>query len=128
MTPDDLAALGDETVSDAYSTLDFTETFLSAFAAKDFTAAGRKTLIRALGRLDVDEKHPSLRGQRRGPGRRRRDGLDVDEKHPSLRVHKLEGDRGGAWSASASSSLRMTFERLPGGRKWLLTCSKHDDR
>ncbi len=91
-------------MSDAYSTLDFTETFLTTFAAKDFSAADRKALIRALGRLDADEKHPSLR------------------------VHKLEGDREGAWSASASSSLRMTFERLPGARKRMLTCSKHYDR
>ena len=54
--------------------------------------------------------------------------LDENERHPSLRVHKLEGDRDGSWSASASKVLRITFERLSGGRKRLLTCSRHYDR
>jgi len=54
--------------------------------------------------------------------------LDNDEKHKSLRVHQLKGDRDGSWSASASDVLRFTFERLPAGRKRLLTCSKHYDR
>lgn len=88
----------------AYRTLDFTDTFLSTFAAKDLTAADRNALLKAL-RL-----------------------LDEDERHPSLRVHQLKGDRKGAWSASASEVLRLTFERLPEGRKRLLTCSKHYDR
>jgi mRNA-degrading endonuclease YafQ of YafQ-DinJ toxin-antitoxin module len=86
-----------------YETLDFTDTFLSTLT-KDFSAAERRVLIKAL-RL-----------------------LDQDEKHPSLRVHPLHGDREGSWSASASSSLRLTFERLPGGRKRMLTCSRHYDR
>jgi len=91
-------------VPDAYKSLDFTDTFLETFASKDFSAADRRQLLRAL-RL-----------------------LDENEQHPSLRVHKLEGDREGSWSASASGVLRLTFERHPGGRKRLLTCSRHYDR
>lgn len=87
-----------------YTSIDFTGTFLASFTARDFSAADRRTLLKAL-RL-----------------------LDTDERHPSLRVHQLKGDRDGSWSASASSSLRLTFLRLPGGRKRLLTCSKHYDR
>lgn len=91
-------------MADGYTSLDFTATFLETFADKDFTTADRRVILKAL-RL-----------------------LDQNEKHPSLRVHKLEGDREGAWSASASDSLRLTFERLKGGRKRMLTCSKHYDR
>ncbi|MEX2458907.1 MAG: hypothetical protein WD770_07980 [Actinomycetota bacterium] len=87
-----------------YATLDFTETFLELFASRDFTAADRKALLKAL-RL-----------------------LDESERHPSLRVHQLKGDRERSWSASASDSLRITFERLADGHKRLLTCSKHYDR
>ena len=87
-----------------YRSLDFTETFLHAFASKDLTATDRSALLKAL-RL-----------------------LDDNERHPSLRVHKLEGDRKGSWSASAGGVLRVTFERREGGRKRLLTCSKHYDR
>jgi len=93
-------------VSGEYQTLDFTVTFLETFAAKDFAAADRKAILKAL-RL-----------------------LDMNEQHPSLRVHKLEGDRAGSWSASASASasLRLVFERVGERRKRLLTCSKHYDR
>lgn len=87
-----------------YTSIDFTETFLVSFAAKDFTSADRRTFLKAL-RL-----------------------LDSNERHPSLRVHALKGDREGSWSASASGSLRMTFERLSNGRRRMLTCSKHYDR
>ena len=87
-----------------YGSLDFTETFLLTFASKDFTASERAAFLKAL-RL-----------------------LDNNERHPSLRVHKLEGDREGSWSASASNVLRFTFERLEGGGKRLLTCSRHYDR
>lgn len=51
--------------------------------------------------------------------------LDESERHPSLRVHQLRGDLAGQWSASASSSLRITFERLPDGRKQLVAASRH---
>ena len=91
-------------MAEGYSKLDFTDTFLTTFAGKDFTASERKAFLKAL-RL-----------------------LDEDERHPSLRVHQLKGDRRGSWSASASEVLRLTFERLPDGRKRLLTCSKHYDR
>jgi len=88
----------------AYRTLEFTETFLTVFAGRDWSVAERKVLLKAL-RL-----------------------LDEDDRHPSLRVHRLVGDREGSWSASASGELRMTFERLPAGRIRMLTCSRHYDR
>lgn len=91
-------------MSSGYQSLDFTATFLETFASRDFSAADRKAVIKAL-RL-----------------------LDDNEQHLSLRVHKLEGDRAGSWSASATHSLRITFERCEGKRKRLLTCSKHYDR
>lgn len=91
-------------MSGDYRSLDFTATFLETFAARDFTAADRAAILKAL-RL-----------------------LDENERHPSLRIHRLEGDREGSWSASATSTLRLTFERLDGGRKRLLTASKHYDR
>ncbi|MDA8262194.1 MAG: type II toxin-antitoxin system mRNA interferase toxin, RelE/StbE family [Actinomycetota bacterium] len=91
-------------MADSYRSLDFTATFLEAFAARDFTATERAALLKAL-RL-----------------------LDENERHPSLRTHKLTGDREGSWSASATGALRLTFERLEGGRKRMLTVSKHYDR
>lgn len=51
--------------------------------------------------------------------------LDLDEQTPSLRVHPLRGKEGGQWSASASASLRITFDRLDGGRKRIIGCSHH---
>lgn len=88
-------------MSAGYRTLDLTDTFLETFATGGFSAAERRQFLKAL-RL-----------------------LDENERHPSLRVHKLEGDPEGSWSASASDILRMTFERLEGGRKRLLTCTRH---
>jgi mRNA-degrading endonuclease YafQ of YafQ-DinJ toxin-antitoxin module len=87
-----------------FQTLDFTDTFLETFGSKDFTAADRKAIRKAL-RL-----------------------LDNDEKHPSLRVHQLGGDLAGLWSASASDSLRLTFVRTDQGRKTMVSCSRHYDR
>lgn len=87
--------------SDAYRTLDFTETFLETYAGKQFGDKERRLFRKAL-RL-----------------------LDQDERHPSLRVHKLHGDQEGSWSVSASEELRMTFERQPEGQKRMLTCSRH---
>lgn len=91
-------------MSGEFSSLECTVVFLEQFMRRDFTHADRKAILKAL-RL-----------------------LDENEKHPSLRVHQLQGDRGGAWSASASHILRITYERSDGGRKRLLTCSKHYDR
>ncbi len=88
----------------SYRTLDFTQTFLETFASRDFTAADRKQFTKAL-RL-----------------------FDQDERHPSLNVHALQGDREGSWSMYASAVLRLTFERLPNGRKCMLTCNRHYDR
>ena len=77
---------------------------LETFASLDFGAQDRSVLLKAL-RL-----------------------LDENERHQSLRVHAREGDRDGYSSAPASSVLRLTFERLEGGRKRLMTCIRHDDR
>ncbi len=87
-----------------YQSLDFTGTLLQTFAAKALSASDRAALLKALGLLDESDRHPALR------------------------VHKPQGDREGSWSASASGALRVTFERLAGGRKRLLTCSKPYDR
>ena len=84
-----------------YRTLDFTDTFLATYAGREFSDKERRLFRKAL-RL-----------------------LDEDERHPSLRVHKLQGDRAGAWSAAASDPLRITFERSSSGRKRLLTSSRH---
>lgn len=54
--------------------------------------------------------------------------LDTNQRHPSLRVHKLQGDLAGTWSASASDSLRLLFERAPDGKKRMKECTKHYDR
>ena len=86
---------------DAYRTLDFTRTFLTDLIGPDFTAKERGRFLRAL-RL-----------------------LDENDRHPSLRVHQLQGDQLGTWSVSASDELRMTFQRSEGGRKLVLTCSRH---
>jgi mRNA-degrading endonuclease YafQ of YafQ-DinJ toxin-antitoxin module len=91
-------------MAEPFTSLAFTDTFLETFGSKDFTAADRKAIRKAL-RL-----------------------LDNDEKHPSLRVHQLAGDLAGLWSASASESLCLTFIRADRGRKTLLSCSKHYDR
>ena len=87
-----------------YETLQFTQDFLERFVGGGFSASERRQLLRAL------------------------ELLDTNEQHPSLRVHQLEGKLQGVWSAPASSQLRITFERLPGGRKRLLACSRHYQR
>lgn len=87
-----------------YQSLAFTQTFIESLISADFTASDRRRIVRALRTLDNDEQHPSLR------------------------VHQLRGDLSGIWSASASGQLRITFRRLDGGRKLLLTCSRHYQR
>jgi mRNA-degrading endonuclease YafQ of YafQ-DinJ toxin-antitoxin module len=84
-----------------YLTFVFTTEFVESFAAKEFSSAERRRFTQAL-RL-----------------------LDTNERHPSLRVHELKGDMAGTWSASASDELRITFQRLPEGKKRLLECSRH---
>ena len=91
-------------MAEPFLSLDFTDTFLETFGSRDFTAADRKAIRKAL-RL-----------------------LDTDEKHPSLRVHQLHGDLAGLWSASASDVLRLTFVRLAQGRKTMVSCGRHYDR
>jgi mRNA-degrading endonuclease YafQ of YafQ-DinJ toxin-antitoxin module len=88
----------------AYRTLVFTETFIDAYASQDFSIAERARFRKALRMLDENERHPSLR------------------------VHELRGDLAGVWSAIVSNTLQMTFERLPDGRKLILTCSRHYGR
>ena len=51
--------------------------------------------------------------------------LDTAEQTPSLRIHEMHGNAAGQWSATASKSLRITFERLEQGRKRILGCSHH---
>jgi mRNA-degrading endonuclease YafQ of YafQ-DinJ toxin-antitoxin module len=91
-------------MAEPYRSLDFTETFLETFGSKNFTAADRKAIRKALGLLDTDEKHPSLR------------------------IHQLQGDLSGLWSASASDVLRLTFVRTGQGRKTPVSCSRHYGR
>lgn len=84
-----------------YRTLVFTPRFIASLLSHGFSQADQRRFARAL------------------------DLLDTDEHHASLRVHALQGAEAGIWSASASDSLRITFRRLPGGRKQLLECSRH---
>lgn len=51
--------------------------------------------------------------------------LDTNERHPSLNVHQLKGQEAGTWTAYASKSLRITFQRLDEGRKRSLEASHH---
>lgn len=51
--------------------------------------------------------------------------LDADEHTPSLHIHQLGGTEAGLWTAYASRGLRITFERLEGGRKRLIEASYH---
>jgi mRNA-degrading endonuclease YafQ of YafQ-DinJ toxin-antitoxin module len=87
-----------------FRSLSFTDEFLETFGSRDFAAAERNAIRKAL-RL-----------------------LDTNERHPSLRVHQLQGDLAGLWSASASDVLRLTFVRAEQGHKILLRCSRHYDR
>ncbi len=51
--------------------------------------------------------------------------LDQNERHPSLNIHQLKGQQAGVWTAYATKSLRITFERLEGSRKRLVGASHH---
>lgn len=87
-----------------YATLVITSEFIESYGAREFSYAERQRFRRALQLLDTNERHPSLR------------------------IHQLQGDQAGIWSASASDELRVTFERLPDGKKRLLICSRHYQR
>jgi hypothetical protein len=51
--------------------------------------------------------------------------LEESDRHPSLNIHQLKGQQAGLWTAYASKSLRITFERREGGRKRLIEASQH---
>jgi mRNA-degrading endonuclease YafQ of YafQ-DinJ toxin-antitoxin module len=87
--------------TEPYSSLELTRTFLETLCSREFSVAERRQFLNAL------------------------DLLDTNERHPSLRVHQLRGELTGAWSASASRSLRITFERRPSGIKRLIACTRH---
>lgn len=64
------------TDADEYQTLDFSPAFLQSLIGPDFTNAERRRFLRALERLDTNERHPSLRvhqlrGRKRGSVRLR---------------------------------------------------------
>jgi plasmid maintenance system killer protein len=84
-----------------YATLEVSVELLESFGGNEFSFAERRRFLRAL-RL-----------------------LDENERHRSLRVHALKGDKEGLWSASACDELRITFRRLPNGRKAIVECSRH---
>jgi mRNA-degrading endonuclease YafQ of YafQ-DinJ toxin-antitoxin module len=84
-----------------YPTLVFSEVFL------------RSLILERFSRSELDQLFKALRL------------LDENERHPSLRLHQLKGDLAGIWSASASSSLRITFQRLDDRRKLLVAASRH---
>ena len=83
----------------ALADLEFTTEFLAAFQRLSTTDQGR--ISRAL------------------------ELLNQNERHSSLNVHPLKGPQAGVWAAYASKRLRITFERLEGGRKRLLGGSQH---
>lgn len=86
-------------MAEGYNALEFTPDFIRDFGG-NVAASERAAVIKALGLLNENERHPSLR------------------------VHQLNGALEGSWSASAASALRITFLRLPGGRKQLLSCTR----
>ncbi len=87
-----------------FESLSFSTEFFTSYADRRFTASDRAAILKAMQLLDTNEHHPSLR------------------------VHKLGGDLKGTWSASASDSLRLLFERAPDGKKRMKECTKHYDR
>jgi len=83
----------------ALSNLEFTTEFLATFQRLSTTDQGRVSRALEL--------------------------LDQNERHPSLNVHQLKGQQAGVWTAYATKSLRITFERLAGSRKRLVGASHH---
>ena len=89
------------TDAESLSSLEFTTTFIEHLFDKTFSQADRRRILRSLRMLQANEKHPSLR------------------------THQLHGELQGIWSASVTDEIRITFRRLPGGRKVLLSCTRH---
>jgi mRNA-degrading endonuclease YafQ of YafQ-DinJ toxin-antitoxin module len=88
---------------DGYTSLEFTEEFVNDLTRKRWQSAELAAVIKCL-RL-----------------------LDEDDRHPSLRIHALVGDQDGIWTAYVNRSIRLTFERLAGGRRRVLSLSRHYD-
>ena len=86
-----------------YTSLDFSDKFLDHLVKKGFGAAEHRQIAKALVQLDVDETHSSLN------------------------VHQLHGREDDMWTAYVSRSIRITFARTSGGRKSLVSCSRHYD-
>lgn len=91
-------------MSDYLPSLDLTVRFIDDLLNNNFSAAERSAVKKALALLDENERHPSLH------------------------VHRLDGDSEGSWTAYVTRSIRITFVRLPEGRKRLLTLTRHYDR
>jgi hypothetical protein len=79
----------------------FTPDFMRDFYRGRFSASEIDRILRALGHLETNERHPSLR------------------------VHLLKRELRNQWSASASDEIRITFRRLDGGRKELIAVTRH---
>lgn len=86
-----------------YDSLLVSEEFFRDFADRRFSPAERGRVLQALGLLDVNDKHPSLR------------------------VHLMSGNLKGVWSASVTDSIRILFLRMPDGRKRCVNLSQHYD-
>ena len=87
---------------ETFATLQFSPEFFDAYAR--LRAEQRRAIVKALKLLDSDEGHQSLR------------------------VHQLHGELAGVWAVRASRNLRITFERLPNGKKAIADCGQHYDR
>lgn len=88
---------------DGYASLEFTQEFITDLTRKRWQSIELAAIIKCLGLLDEDDRHPSLR------------------------IHALVGDRDGTWTAYVNRSIRLTFERLAGGRRRMLSLSRHYD-
>lgn len=85
----------------SFDSLGFSDEFFRNFAGRQFSPQDRARVLRSLGMLDENERHPSLR------------------------VHQLQGNLEGIWSASVSDVIRIHFIRLPDGRKRCINLTRH---
>jgi mRNA-degrading endonuclease YafQ of YafQ-DinJ toxin-antitoxin module len=90
-------------MSEYLPSLDFSIRFIDDLLNNRFSAAERSAVKKAL------------------------DLLDTNDRHPSLQIHKLQGDEEGSWTCYVTRDIRITFERLDGGDKRLLTLTRHYD-